>query len=233
MQQLPASTDEDGWDRTLDDVGDVDVEQDDDAVRLSKWGGDVGRSDGAWFLSNCFTPHVATCRWWCWCQKIICALSAEETHQSKSCVFITNVVWDSGSDHFTPFSKKKHPRCLLSLSSVYSPCFCSNLCFRMCPSVEDLLKNTESLIVTRFWIFSLHHFARSPHLSLSLCGSVVTGEDWLVFQRGVINIGVHERRLERQEVISIIRPSGGSRGVTLEMNLLVKVQRSLLASFRE
>ena len=50
MQQLPASTDEDGWDRTLDDVDDVedvDVEQDDDAVRLSKWGGDVGRSDGA------------------------------------------------------------------------------------------------------------------------------------------------------------------------------------------
>ena len=46
MQHLPASTDEDGWDRTLDDVGDVDVEQDDDAVRLSKWGGDVGRSDG-------------------------------------------------------------------------------------------------------------------------------------------------------------------------------------------
>ena len=53
MQQLPASTDEDGWDRTLDDVedvddvDDVDSEQDDDAVRLSKWGGDVGRSDGA------------------------------------------------------------------------------------------------------------------------------------------------------------------------------------------
>ena len=50
MQQLPASTDEDGWDRTLDDVDDVedvDVEQDDDAARLSKWGGDVGRSDGA------------------------------------------------------------------------------------------------------------------------------------------------------------------------------------------
>ena len=47
MQQLRASTDEDGWDRTLDDVEDVDVEQDDDAVRLSKWGGDVGRSDGA------------------------------------------------------------------------------------------------------------------------------------------------------------------------------------------
>ena len=50
MQQLPASTDEDGWDRTLDDVedvDDVDAEQDDDAVRLSKWGGDVGRSDGA------------------------------------------------------------------------------------------------------------------------------------------------------------------------------------------
>ena len=43
-----------------------------------------------------------------------------------------------------------------------------------------------------------------------------------MFQRGVINIGVHERRLERQEVISIIRPSGRGRGVTLEMNLLVK-----------
>ena len=45
-----ASTDEDGWERTfddVDDVDDVDGEQDDDAVRLSKWGGDVGRSDGA------------------------------------------------------------------------------------------------------------------------------------------------------------------------------------------
>ena len=32
MQELPASTDEDGWGRSFDDVDDVDGEQDDDAV---------------------------------------------------------------------------------------------------------------------------------------------------------------------------------------------------------